>query len=169
MVQELGLGRRGELRDGVAVREQLDLPSTSPGRRCAFGPAASAMSWAIRSTAASKHRIVHLVERGLGQADAGLEQLLQERLLRPMGCFSLYFSSKNSKFFQWSKIRKCVLSLPGPNRFSAEPGAAADHLPELDVGVHRLGEDEVDDLGHVDAGVEHVHRDGDGQVGVLGP
>ena len=40
-------------------------------------------------------------------------------------------------------------------------GAAADHLPELDAGLHRLHEHEVHDFGHVNAGVEHVHGDGD--------
>ena len=42
-----------------------------------------------------------------------------------------------------------------------ESRAASDHLPELDLRVDRLEEDQVHDLGNVDAGVEHVHRDGD--------
>jgi hypothetical protein len=79
----------------------------------------------------------------------------------------LYFSSKNQKFCQWSKMRNSVLSLPGPEEVFAQARAAADHLPELHVRLHRLGEDQVHHLGHVDAGVEHVDRDGDGQL-VLG-
>ena len=82
------------------------------------------------------------------------------------GCFSSYFSSKNQKFAQWSKMRNSVLCGRGRTGLR-QPRAASDHLPELDVGLHRLGEDEVHDLGHVDAGVEHVHRDGDGQL--VGP
>ena len=39
------------------------------------------------------------------------------------------------------------MSLPGAEQVLAEPGAAADHLPELDVGVDRLGEDQVHDSG----------------------
>ena len=47
-------------------------------------------------------------------------------------------------------------------------GAASDHLPELRVAVHGLGENEVDDLADVHAGVEHVHADGDpGEGSVL--
>ena len=42
-----------------------------------------------------------------------------------------------------------------------ESRAASDHLPELDLRVDRLEEDQVRYLGHVDAGVEHVHRDRD--------
>ena len=45
--------------------------------------------------------------------------------------------------------------------------AAADHLPELDARLHRLHEDQIDDLGDVDAGVEHVHGDGDARQVVL--
>ena len=45
--------------------------------------------------------------------------------------------------------------------------AAADHLPELDARLHRLHEDKVDDFGDVDAGVEHVHGDGDARQVVL--
>ena len=37
----------------------------------------------------------------------------------------------------------------------------ADHLPQLDARLHRLHKDEVDYLGNVDAGVEHVHRNGE--------
>ena len=49
-----------------------------------------------------------------------------------------------------------------------QPGAAPDHLPELGVGVDRLGKDQVDDLAHVDAGIEHVHTDGDAGHVVVG-
>ncbi len=49
----------------------------------------------------------------------------------------------------------------------AQAGAPADHLPELDLRVHRLEEHQVGHLGHVDAGVEHVHRDGDVRLLVL--
>jgi hypothetical protein len=61
------------------------------------------------------------------------------------------------------------LVLAGPEEVFAQARAAADHLPELHVRLHRLREDQVHHLGHVDAGVEHVDRDGDGQlvVGVL--
>ncbi len=43
----------------------------------------------------------------------------------------------------------------------AQPRAAPEHLPELGLRAHQLEEDQVHDLRDVDAGVEHVHRDGD--------
>ena len=46
----------------------------------------------------------------------------------------------------------------------AQARTAADHLPELDPGFDRLCEHQVDHFRHVDAGVEHVHRDGDAEV-----
>ncbi len=54
-----------------------------------------------------------------------------------------------------------LLVLPGPEQVGTEPRAAADHLPELGLRAHQLEEDEIHDLRHVDAGVEHVDRDGD--------
>ena len=48
-----------------------------------------------------------------------------------------------------------------PEHVRAQPRAAPDHLPELDARVDRLEEHEVQHLGHVDAGVEHVDRDRD--------
>ncbi|WP_335991036.1 hypothetical protein [Glycomyces sp. MUSA5-2] len=58
-----------------------------------------------------------------------------------------------------SKTRNSFLSSSGPNRFLHSRGAAADHLPELGLRPDRFEEEEVNDLGHVDAGVEHVDRD----------
>jgi hypothetical protein len=40
-----------------------------------------------------------------------------------------------------------------------EPRAAPHHLPELCFRTNRLEEDEIQYLRHVDAGVEHIHRD----------
>ena len=51
--------------------------------------------------------------------------------------------------------------LPGRKQVRAQPRATPHHLPELGLGAHQLEEDQVDDLRDVDAGVEHVHRDGD--------
>ena len=54
-----------------------------------------------------------------------------------------------------------VLVVPGSEQFGAQPRAAPDHLPELDPRVDRLEEDQVGHLGHVDAGIQHVHGDRD--------
>ena len=46
----------------------------------------------------------------------------------------------------------------------AQPGGAPEHLVEQDAAVDPAQEDQVADLGHVHAGGEQVH--GDGDVGV---
>ena len=43
----------------------------------------------------------------------------------------------------------------------AQAGGAAEHLVEQDAAVDPAQEDEVADLGHVDAGGQQVHRDRD--------
>ncbi|MCY1181960.1 hypothetical protein D9M73_224950 [compost metagenome] len=57
-----------------------------------------------------------------------------------------------------------TLVLAWAEQVGAQARATADHLPELDPGLDRLGEYQVDHFGHIDAGVEHVHRDGDAEV-----
>ena len=52
----------------------------------------------------------------------------------------------------------------GAKQVGAQARAAANHLPELDPGFDRLGEHQVDHFRDVDAGIEHVHRDGDAEV-----
>ena len=56
------------------------------------------------------------------------------------------------------------LVLARAEQVRAQTSATADHLPELDPGFDRLGEDQIDHFRHVDTGVEHVHRDGDTEV-----
>ena len=43
----------------------------------------------------------------------------------------------------------------------AQPGAPPDHLPELGLAHHLFEKDQVQHLRHVDAGVQHIHRDDD--------
>ena len=45
--------------------------------------------------------------------------------------------------------------------------AAPDHLVQLDRRLHRFHEHQVDRFGHINAGVEHIHRDGDARLGLL--
>ena len=68
---------------------------------------------------------------------------------------------KYSRFWQKSNTLKQVLWVARPEQALAEPGAAPEHLPELGLRPHQLEEHQIDHLGHVDAGVEHVHGDGD--------
>ena len=61
-----------------------------------------------------------------------------------------------------------LLVLARPEQVRAQARAAPEHLPELGLRAHQLEEDQVHDLGDVDAGVEHVHRDRDVRRLVLG-
>ena len=36
-------------------------------------------------------------------------------------------------------------------------GTTADHLPELNLGLYLLEEDQVEDFRHVDTSVQHIH------------
>ena len=62
---------------------------------------------------------------------------------------------------------KNLLVLARAEQVRPQPRSAAHHLPELRLRAHQLEEDEIDDFGHVDSGVEHV--DGDGDVRSLRP
>src|SRR5260370_40296160 len=57
------------------------------------------------------------------------------------------------------------LVLARPEEVGTQAGSSAHHLPELRLRAHLLEEHQVDDLGYIDAGVEHV--DGNGDVGWL--
>ena len=123
----------------------------------------SAMSRASRSMAVWKSP-GPLLAGGLGQGNSGLEEPLEQRLgLAGFGLGELVLIEvlESGEVVPVVEDQEVGLVLAGAEEVVAEPGAPADHLPELHVGVDRLGEDEVDDLGHVDAGVEHVDRDGD--------
>jgi hypothetical protein len=92
--------------------------------------------------------------------------VLEQRLLRRgLGLFVLLV--EEPEVLPVVEDEELGLVLAGSEEVFAQARAAADHLPELHVRLHRLGEDQVHHLGHVDAGVEHVDRDGDGQL-VLG-
>ena len=55
--------------------------------------------------------------------------------------------------------REAVFILAGSKEIGAEPRPAPDHLPEFRLGADELEEDQIDDLRHVDPGVEHIDRD----------
>ena len=58
-------------------------------------------------------------------------------------------------------LKDILLGAPGFNFvLLQQTRAATDHLPELRVGEDRFGEDEIDDLADVNAGIEHIHADG---------
>ena len=53
-----------------------------------------------------------------------------------------------------------VLVLP-IHQPQTQPGAPADHLPEFRLAHHFLEEHQIQHIRHVDAGVQHIHGDGD--------
>ena len=65
------------------------------------------------------------------------------------------------------KDSKVDLVIARAKEVRAQAGATPNHLPELDLRVHRLEEDQVCHFRNVDAGVEHVYRDGKVWVAVL--
>ena len=107
--------------------------------------------------------LVHLVDGDREQLHARLEQVLKQRLLRRrLRLFVLLV--EEPEVLPVVEDEELGLVLGGPEEIFAQARAATDHLPELHIRLHRLGEDQVHHLGHVDAGVEHVDRDGDGQL-----
>src|SRR5207244_1465820 len=96
-----------------------------------------------------------------GEAQPGLEDRLRER-------FRADWLGARVLLLEALEVAPVVedlefdLILSGTEQIGAKSRAAADHLPELDVGVNRLREDEVDDFGNVDAGIKHVDRNRDG-------
>ena len=160
--EQVGLRRRGEVVDSIAVGEHLELPP--PVSRV------DAVRVPDRPNVADDERgrrleggLIHLVERRLRELDARLEEVLEQRLLR-RGLLLLVLLVEEPEVRPVVEDQELSLVSARAEQVLAQPRAAADHLPELHVGLDRLGEDEVDDLGHVDAGVEHVDRDGDGQL-----
>ena len=49
----------------------------------------------------------------------------------------------------------------------AESGSTSHHLVKLGLGADQLEEDQVHNLRHVDAGIQHIHRDRNDRVAVL--
>ena len=101
------------------------------------------------------------------QAEASLEDPLGQRLLHgALGTRQVL--AEVLEVAAEVEDEEVLLVLARPEQVWAEPGAAADHLPELGLRADHLEEDQVDDLGHVDAGVQHVDADGDVRRLVLG-
>ena len=57
--------------------------------------------------------------------------------------------------------QEALLIQSRPEQIRRKAGAATDHLQKFDLGAHLLEEHQIDDVGHVDAGVHHVYADGD--------
>ena len=94
------------------------------------------------------------------QPEPGLEQPLGQRLLQRAFRAGQVLAEVLEVAAE-VEDEEVLLVLARPEQVGAQPGAAADHLPELRLRADHLEEHEVDDLGYVDAGVEHVDGDRD--------
>ena len=131
--------------DIVLARRRLAVRPGFIGRRLALGKSARLAVLLVQRA----HQIEPRREQPLGQRFRGA-RLLQLRV-----------GAEELEVLAVVEDVEELLVLARAEQVRAEPRAAADHLPELGLRAHQLEEDEVHDLGHVDAGVEHVDRDGD--------
>jgi hypothetical protein len=104
------------------------------------------------------------VQLGIGldmaeQPDAGPEQPGGERRA-VAGVDALRVLAKEIEIKAEVEHPEILLVVARPEQVGTQARAAPDHLPELDLRVDGLEENEVRHLRNVDAGVEHVHRDG---------
>lgn len=157
--EEVGVGHRLERLHALALGQLLELP-----------PAVLHVDHARRSEVVEVVddevegpllvRVGQLVDGHRRELDARLEDALQQRLLR-RGLLLLVTLVEEPEVRPVVEDQELGLGPARAEQVGAQARAAADHLPELHVGADRLREDEVHDLGHVDARVEHVDREGD--------
>lgn len=60
---------------------------------------------------------------------------------------------------------KTLLVVAGTENVLRQTRAAADHLKELDFGAHCFEKDQVERVGNIDSGIEHI--DAHGNLGKL--
>ena len=80
------------------------------------------------------------------------------------GGFGAALTEKEFEVLAKVENPEALLIAAGSEEVFAGAGAAPHHLPELGARTHRLEEHQIDNLGDVDAGIEHVHRNGDAQI-----
>ena len=101
------------------------------------------------------------------QLQPGVEQALAQRLTqRALGGGDVL--AEVLQVLAVVEDAEVLLVLGRPEQVRTQARASAEHLPEFGLRAHQLEEDQVHDLGDVDSGVEHVHRDGDVRRLVLG-
>ena len=168
LVGQLGhaVGERGQVTDRQRLPRLAARGTSRPARRCGrtrklFSFIEAIASRSTPATSARSSPCASMRVEGLDQLEAGLEDLLAQRHAARRRRRAARSWLKYSRFWQKSKTLNSRLVVAGPEQVGAQAGAAADHLPELGLRADQLEEHEVDALGHVDAGVEHVDRDRD--------
>jgi len=86
---------------------------------------------------------------------------------RSFACIGRQFLVEELQILAIVKDVEELFILTRPIQVFAQAGAPANHLPELGLGADDLEEHQIDHLRHINAGVEHVHRDGDVRHAVL--
>ena len=104
------------------------------------------------------------------QGRRDLNQLAKQILRQRFGLFCFIAFLVRAEIFKIAAVienqkaplvRVQAVNLIDARQSLAQPRAAANHLPELRFGTHFFEEHQIDALGHVDAGVHHIHRHGD--------
>lgn len=154
-------GRGAPLIESVGVRGGLDFaPAFANADRVGIE---GVDLFSDRLAGDGKRFEVGLLERRVGEINAGFEEVLEQAL----GLRWLRFGVLLIEVIEVAPVIEDEEFGFVPARAEEvfrEARTAADHLPELDARFDGLGEDEIDDLGHVDAGIEHVDGDGNGGV-----
>ncbi len=95
------------------------------------------------------------VTKESAQREASVEDSLREGVLRWLDHAVRIFTEELEVFAE-IEDEKLFLVLVRVEEIRAEPWTSSDHLPELRFRPYYLAKDEIEDLRHIDAGVEHV-------------
>ena len=96
----------------------------------------------------------------LGQLEAHTENSLKKRRLN-LALTPRKVLAEEFEVPAEVEDKEVLFVLAGAEQPRAQPRTAANHLPELRTGMHRLEEHKVHYLRNIDPGVQHVHTDSD--------
>ncbi len=103
----------------------------------------------------------------LRQPQADFEQPLTERFARTARK-TLRMLPEKLKVFTKIEDDKLPLMVARTEQIRAKPRAAPDHLPVFGAAAHGFVKQQVGHLRNIDAGVQHIHRNGDLRQFVFG-
>ena len=95
------------------------------------------------------------------QLVGNLEFQVEDRSLKSDHIRGRFSSMHTEEFKVSAEIKDIKLTLVFPvDKTRTQPGSAADHLPELGLAHDLLEKDQVQDLRHIDAGIQHIYGNG---------
>ncbi|MNV93974.1 hypothetical protein D3C71_1887210 [compost metagenome] len=104
-----------------------------------------------------------LTECGLGKLQTNFESGLQQGFATCVIRF-LVLLLEEIEVAVVIEDQELAFMFTSAEQIRAQAGATTYHLPELDPRFDGLSEYQVDHFRNVDAGVEHVYRNGDAEV-----